>query len=94
MRLVTIKLVPHGCCPVNESPPAVITDVIWTAATPEDLLEHVSIRSGPAVIHLGFYSRLDGKPASASAAAICRRALATSPSLSGWKLAAVQTRRQ
>ncbi|MEV0262443.1 hypothetical protein AB0I49_13990 [Streptomyces sp. NPDC050617] len=90
MRLIMVTLAPRDRQPANEPPAAEISDVMWVFATPEAQLEHVSIRSGDRFIHLGFYSRLDSAAAAAATTAICRRALASSPVLRGWEVAALR----
>ncbi|MFH8983317.1 hypothetical protein [Streptomyces varsoviensis] len=84
-----VTLAPRGRYSAGEPRAAEISDVMWVFATPEAQLEHVSIRSGACRIHLGFYSRLDSAAAAEATTAICRRALASSPLLRGWEVAAL-----
>ncbi|GAA1240395.1 hypothetical protein GCM10009665_34070 [Kitasatospora nipponensis] len=68
-----------------------VGDLMWAASRPGELLEHVSTQAGPGWLHLGVFTLTSEQHTAGSAAlAICRRALAASPLLRGWRIAAVR----
>ncbi|MEU2872121.1 hypothetical protein ABZ769_23400 [Streptomyces olivoreticuli] len=68
---------------------AQVAAAMWAAADAEDRLEHISTRSVPGHFRLGiFTAALPEHAAVATALGICHRALATSPLLRGWSVAA------
>ncbi|MFH8385945.1 hypothetical protein ACH4E7_34345 [Kitasatospora sp. NPDC018058] len=88
MELTLIALT--AADPVAVRPPdrRHIIDLLWAAAAPGERLEHVSVQARPHDIRLGMFTvATPGLTARAAALAICRRALAISPPLSGWRIA-------
>ncbi|MFI9362325.1 hypothetical protein ACIG5E_14920 [Kitasatospora sp. NPDC053057] len=95
MELTHIALTPAD--PVAVRPPdrRQIIDLLWAAAAPGERLEHVSVQVRPHGIRLGMFTvATPGLTARAAALAICRRALAISPPLSGWRIAGDPSLRQ
>jgi hypothetical protein len=67
---------------------AVVTDILWTAASEADGLEHIHSRAASDRIELTMFHRVRAQAdAAAAAERICRQALNSSPSLHGWQLA-------
>jgi hypothetical protein len=69
--------------------PETLVDVLWAAAVPADQLEHVRARQGPdpgSVDAVLFHLPADTGSTIDVALRLCRRALLTAPSLSGWTL--------
>jgi hypothetical protein len=67
---------------------AIIEDAIWAAARAEDRLEHVYVSArtwrqavGVVLFHRSAY----GAAGTARALDLCRRAVASAPSLAGWR---------
>ena len=67
---------------------ATVTDILWTAASPADGLEHIHSRTASDRIELTMFHRATAAAdANAAAERICLQALNSSPSLHGWTLA-------
>lgn len=64
---------------------ALVTDILWTAAGPEDGLEHIHSRTSPERIELTMFYRSTAAAAAAAAERACRNALRSSPTLRGWR---------
>ncbi|MET8144333.1 hypothetical protein ABZU32_28840 [Sphaerisporangium sp. NPDC005288] len=68
-------------------PPQLVTDILWTAATPADDLEHLhSFVTSDRVELTFFHGSANWMQAHAAAIRICERALRSSPTLHGWVL--------
>ncbi|MDT9683727.1 hypothetical protein RND61_16900 [Streptomyces sp. TRM76323] len=66
---------------------ALVADILWISARPDDCLEHIYSESGHGRLQITFFIR--SKPLAAAhdtVAAICRRALLAAPALRGWQL--------
>ena len=95
MELVLVRLtVPTAAAAVPPPPisPEVVVDILWSTSVPDDRLEHVRARPGPSpgTVDLALFLRIGATPvveaveATEAAEALCRRAIATAPSLSDW----------
>lgn len=89
MELVLVRLtVPTASAAVPPPPisPEVVVDIVWSATVPDDRLEHVRARHGPGpgTVDLAIFLRDGATPVTEAAEALCRRAIATAPSLSDW----------
>ncbi|ACU73907.1 hypothetical protein Caci_5047 [Catenulispora acidiphila DSM 44928] len=87
MELVLVRLTAPATVPPPVSPEAVV-DILWSVAVPDDRLEHVRARHGPRpeAVDLGVFVRTDATSAEEAATSLCRRAIATAPSLSDWSI--------
>lgn len=88
MHMVTVMLhAPER--DVNEPlESAVVTDLLWISATPDDGLEHIHSRLAARSACITFFVIGESLAnAESSAVAICRRALLGAPALSGWQFA-------
>ncbi|WP_230210328.1 hypothetical protein [Streptomyces kaniharaensis] len=95
MELTLIALTPADPVAVRLPDRRRIVDLLWAAAAPGERLEHVSVQVNPRGIRLGMFAVATPElTARAAALAICRRALATSPPLSGWRIAGEPSLRQ
>ncbi|MFE5584081.1 hypothetical protein [Kitasatospora sp. NPDC056531] len=95
MELTLIALTPADPVAVRLPDRRRIIDLLWAAAGPGERLEHVSAQVGPQDIRLGLFTVATPElTAGAAALAICRRALAISPPLSGWRIAGEPSLRQ
>lgn len=70
-------------------PPAcLVEDVFWPLARPEDRLEHLRARTGPAdIVVVLFVGSTDAPHAVRSAHSLCERVSGTAPLLAGWTVA-------
>ncbi|MEU9235319.1 hypothetical protein [Streptomyces subrutilus] len=67
-----------------------LTDVLWACAEPGHRPEHLTVRTGDGRAALVLYSLADSERAACAAALHgVRRALGTSPMLSGWTARAI-----
>jgi hypothetical protein len=80
---------PH---PVRLSP-EIVADILWAVALPADGLEHVRARHGPGgQIDLAIFHRTDLVAQNPEdCLALCRRAIATAPALTGWTAQRLRT---
>ncbi|MFD6968568.1 hypothetical protein [Streptomyces sp. NPDC059979] len=89
MFMATATLVTPADRAAKRLESAVVTDIVWAAAVPDDNLEHVHAKAAAGRIDLTFFHRTNSLAEALSAAGeICRRALNSSPSLSQWRIAA------
>ncbi|WP_034262634.1 hypothetical protein [Actinospica robiniae] len=84
MRLSLITLYP----PANAAGPgpsaAVVVDLLWVVALPQDKVEHISVRAAPERIQVGVFTTLPDREAALAAVGLAARACACSALLSGW----------
>lgn len=90
MELTVVTLDAVDPAAVRTTDGARIVDLLWTAAADGERLEHISVQADrPGRLHLGMFIATTGERTTWSTAlAICRRALAMSPLLDGWRIAA------
>jgi hypothetical protein len=97
--MVLIRLTPPGAGVVHPVSPDTVLDILWAAALPGDRLEHIRARPGPRAPDLDLVlfhrSRPTTEPEPATTAhtslQLCRRAIQSSPTLSGWNPAVLLT---
>lgn len=85
--MILVRLSPGPTAGVKTPNPEIVADVLWAAAVPEDRLEHVRARPGPAGgdIHIAlFHNPVGCEPVADLALRLCRRAITTAPVLIGW----------
>lgn len=84
MRLSLITLYP----PANGRGPgpsaAVVVDLFWVVALPQDEVEHISVRVSPERIQVGVFTGLPAQAAALAAVGLAARACARSALLLGW----------
>ncbi|MEU8673468.1 hypothetical protein [Streptomyces sp. NPDC048560] len=86
--MATATLVAVDDAEVARLESAVVTDIVWAAAMPDDDLEHVHAKTTSGRIELTFFHRTGSLADALSAAgAISRRALNSSPTLAQWRIA-------
>jgi hypothetical protein len=65
----------------------VLVDVLWTVASPGDLVEHISARTGPRQLDVGVYLSADSQTGADRAAHdLLERATSIVPLLRGWDI--------
>jgi hypothetical protein len=65
--------------------PHVASDILWAAARPEDLIEHIYVRVVHRGLYLAFYHQArDHEIAARTVVCLCQRAGDASPLLRGW----------
>lgn len=86
MELVLVRLTGPVTVPPPTVSPEVVVDILWSVTVPDDRLEHVRARNGPGpgTVDLVVFLRVGTTPVEEVAESLCRRAIATAPSLSGW----------
>lgn len=88
MYMAVVSLVPGELACRDRPKDAVVTDILWNAAGPEDGLEHVYSRTAAGRVEVTLFHRTRAAAdAHAAALRICLHALTSSPSLRGWYLA-------
>ncbi|MEV1143394.1 hypothetical protein [Micromonospora sp. NPDC049799] len=86
MTLITITA---GVGTVFEGGSACLIDTLWAAARAEDEVEHISVRAVRCRVDIGVFSvQMDQVTARAVASNLVERALAMSPQLRKWSVAA------
>ncbi len=87
MYMAVVTIFPGDQARDDRIEDAVVTDILWTAAVPEDGLEHIHSRTTAGRVEVTLFHRAQAATeANAAARRICRRALTASPSLHGWQL--------
>lgn len=88
MELVLVRLTAPATIPPPALNPEAVVDILWSAAVPNDRLEHVRARHGPSpgAVDLAIFLRVGATPVAEAAESLCRRAITTAPSLSGWSI--------
>ncbi|MER5637902.1 hypothetical protein ABT095_13210 [Kitasatospora sp. NPDC002227] len=92
MEIVLIRLNPgRGPDPGHRAAadavlPAVVADIVWANAVPDDELEHIRARPGPrpGSIDLALFHRHAGPRPPETSLRVARRAITASPLLAGW----------
>ncbi|MFI1170073.1 hypothetical protein [Streptomyces melanogenes] len=89
MELTVVTLDAVDPAAVRPTDGARIVDLLWTAAADGERLEHISVQvDRPGRLHLGMFIAATGERTTRpTALALCRRALAMSPLLGGWRIA-------
>ncbi|MGR4881462.1 hypothetical protein ACIPUC_18925 [Streptomyces sp. LARHCF249] len=88
MFMATATLVAANEAAAAKLESAVVTDIVWASAMPDDDLEHVHAKTTSGRIELTFFHRTGSLADALSAAGeICRRALNSSPTLAQWRIA-------
>jgi hypothetical protein len=85
--MVLVRMAPDLAAECLSNPgPQVLTDILWAASIPDDRVEHIRARAGPAVgaIDVALFFRSGTGPSIALALRLCDRAIHTSPALTGW----------
>ena len=95
MDMVLIRLAPVPDSRNRSLTPEIVVDILWSAAIPEDRLEHIRARHGPGpeTVDLALFHTTDGPDSTAATAAtalcLCYRAIETAPALAGWTATAL-----
>ncbi|MBT2449920.1 hypothetical protein J7F03_23160 [Streptomyces sp. ISL-43] len=85
LAMAAVELTASPQAPHQRLDPNLLTDVLWACAEPADRPEHLTVLTGDGRADLVLYSLADSAQAARAAALHgVRRALATSPLLSGW----------
>ncbi|WP_405493428.1 hypothetical protein [Streptomyces sp. NBC_00096] len=85
LTMAAVELTASPGAPNQRLDPALLTDVLWACAHPADRPEHVTVLTTHGRADLVLYCLADSAQQARSAALHCvRRALATSPLLTGW----------
>ncbi|MET9961514.1 hypothetical protein ABZ128_21065 [Streptomyces sp. NPDC006326] len=85
LAMAAVELTAGPLAPHRHLDRHVLVDVLWACTEPADQPQHVSVRTSPGRADLVLYALADSAAAARSAALrSARRALATSPLLSGW----------
>lgn len=91
LAMAAVELTAGPLAPHRHLDGDVLADVLWACAEPADLPQHVSVRTSPGRADLVLYALADSATTARSAALrSARRAVATSPLLSGWTVRAIR----
>jgi hypothetical protein len=87
MELVPICLIPTAAAMDPEPDLACVLDALWSAATAEDQLEHITLARGPGRLEVVLFHRIRfAERSDVAAAGICARACVQAPLLRGWTI--------
>ena len=90
MQIVTIFLMPTAAAKEREPDLECVLDALWSAATAEDQLEHITLSAGPGRLEVVLFHRTRSAEQSDTAAArICARVCMQAPLLRGWTVGRV-----
>jgi hypothetical protein len=93
MDMVLIRLAPGPDMRNRPLTPEIAVDILWSAAIPDDRLEHIRARHGPGpeTVDLALFHTTDGPDSTAATTALCLcyRAIETAPALAGWTAVAL-----
>lgn len=95
MDMVLIRLAPGPDMRSRPLTPEIAVDILWSAAIPDDRLEHIRARHGPGpeTVDLALFHTTDGPDSTAAttttALCLCYRAIETAPALAGWTATAL-----
>ncbi|WP_328298366.1 hypothetical protein OG389_11445 [Streptomyces sp. NBC_00435] len=85
LTMAAVELTASPGAPHQRLDPALLTDVLWACANPADGPEHVTVLTSHGRADMVLYCLADSAQQARSAALHCvRRALGTSPLLTGW----------
>lgn len=85
MRMTFASLVAPATLTAARVDPAIALDILWAAAYPADLIEHIHVRASSGRIDLVIYHlATDPTTAAQTLLDLCRRAQRGSPVLRGW----------
>ncbi|GAA1965546.1 hypothetical protein [Catenulispora subtropica] len=89
MHMILVGLRPGPQARTRHLSPETVVDILWAAAVPEDLLEHVRARSEPgeAGVDTAIFLAVpdaDSETDVRTALCLCLRAVGSAPALAGW----------
>ncbi|MFI5761898.1 hypothetical protein [Streptomyces sp. NPDC051563] len=86
LAMAAVELTASPQAPHQRLNPNLLTDVLWAYAEPADRPEHLTVLTGEGRADLVVYSLAESaQEARSGALHLVRRALSTSPLLSGWE---------
>jgi hypothetical protein len=85
MEMVPILLIPTADAADREPDLGCVLDALWSVATAEDHLEHITLSHGPGRLEVVLFHRpTSAERGDTAAVRLCARACAQAPLLRGW----------